>query len=125
MLLPEELVVQPYCYLTTTGRRSGEPREIEIWFGADSGTLYLMAGGREKSHWVRNLDKTPAATVRVGDTTYHVQARRVTDADEETRVRQMLLAKYSSGYSGDLTNWGRTALPIALDIQSESKTPSP
>ena len=24
---------QDYCYLTTTGRVSGEPREIEIWFG--------------------------------------------------------------------------------------------
>ena len=22
-----------YCYLTTTGRKSGSPHEIEIWFG--------------------------------------------------------------------------------------------
>lgn len=119
MLLPEELTHEQYCYLTTTGRTTGELREIEIWFGANGGSLYLMAGGREKSHWVRNLDKTPAATVRVGDSTFAVSARRVTDAAEEARVRQMLVAKYAPGYSGDLTNWGRTALPIALDIESE------
>ena len=120
MLLPDDLTHEQYCYLTTTGRKSGEPREIEIWFGVDGATLYLMAGGREKSHWVRNLDKTPTATVRLRDATFSVTARRVSDPGEETRVREMLVAKYSPGYSGDLTTWGRTALPIALDIQSEA-----
>jgi len=27
-----------------------------------------------------------------------------------------LLAKYEAGYSGSLTNWGRTALPVAVDL---------
>lgn len=117
MSIPERLANEQYCYLTTTGRKSGEPREIEIWFGASDNTLYLMAGGREKSHWVRNLDKTPSATVRVGDTTLAVTARRVTAASEDARVRELLLAKYAPGYQGDLSNWGRTALPIALEIR--------
>ena len=27
-----------FCYLTTTGRRTGNPHEIEIWFAVDPGT---------------------------------------------------------------------------------------
>ena len=60
------LAAEQYCYLTTTGRTSGEPREIEIWFGLDGESLYLMSGGRDRSHWVRNMRKEPAVTVRNG-----------------------------------------------------------
>lgn len=34
-----------YCYLTTTGRRSGCPHRIEVWYAAEGPTLYLLAGG--------------------------------------------------------------------------------
>ena len=52
-----------FCYLTTTGRITGRPHEIEIWFAFPpdpaSTTLYLMAGGRERSDWVKNLLQNP------------------------------------------------------------------
>ena len=34
---------QPDCYLTTTGRVSGRPHTIEIWFALQDRTLYLFA----------------------------------------------------------------------------------
>ena len=43
------LADEQFCYLTTTGRVSGEPREIEIWFALEATTLYMLAGGREKA----------------------------------------------------------------------------
>ena len=30
-----DLAAEQFCYLTTTGRTSGEPRTIEIWFGTE------------------------------------------------------------------------------------------
>ena len=33
-----------YCYLTTTGRHSGEPHRIEIWFALADGVAYLLSG---------------------------------------------------------------------------------
>ncbi|MBI3800677.1 MAG: nitroreductase family deazaflavin-dependent oxidoreductase [Deltaproteobacteria bacterium] len=36
-------VEPPYLYLTTTGRRSGQPREIEIWFTQCAGQYYVIA----------------------------------------------------------------------------------
>ena len=32
-----------YLYLTTTGRHSGLPRQIEIWFTRHEGRYYLVA----------------------------------------------------------------------------------
>ncbi len=40
---------EPYAYLTTIGRRTGRPHRIEIWFAAQEGRMYLLAGGRERS----------------------------------------------------------------------------
>jgi len=67
---------QPYCYLTTTGRVSGRPHRIEIWFAIDGGTLYMLSGGRERSDWVKNLRRTPAVTVELGSGRFVGQADR-------------------------------------------------
>lgn len=56
-----------YCYVTTTGRRSGNPHTIEIWFAQHGGRVYLLSGGGEASDWVKNLRRSVAAlSVRAG-----------------------------------------------------------
>jgi deazaflavin-dependent oxidoreductase (nitroreductase family) len=112
----DSLAGESYCYLTTTGRVSGEPREIEIWFGLEDSVLYMLAEGRERANWVRNLLKTPAVAVRIGDRTFEATARTVTDPDEDSLARRLLFEKYSPTYSGDLAEWRDTALPIAVDL---------
>jgi deazaflavin-dependent oxidoreductase (nitroreductase family) len=111
------LASEQYCYLTTTGRRSGEPREIEIWFGLEGSTLYMLSGGRDRSNWVRNLISDAEVKVRIGASGFDGEARIVTGDDEVARARELLLAKYSGGYSGDLTEWGESALPVAVDLR--------
>ena len=108
---------EDYCYLTTTGRVSGEPREIEIWFGLEGPTLYMLSGGRDRSDWVKNLMREPRVSVRIGERTFAGDARVVDDADEDARARSLLFEKYSPGYSGDLEDWRRRALPIAVDLR--------
>jgi deazaflavin-dependent oxidoreductase (nitroreductase family) len=114
--LPAGLAAEDYCYLTTIGRVSGEPREIEIWFGLDGTTLYMLSGGRDRSDWVKNLMRTLEVRVRIGDHALQGTARIVDDGDEEAMARKLLLGKYEAGYSGDLTEWGRDSLPIAVDL---------
>jgi len=109
---------EAFCYLTTRGRITGEPHEIEIWFalGAPS-TLYLLSGGRDASDWVQNLVAEPAVRVRVGDTTYDAMARVLeAGTDEDTRARTLVFEKYDPGYDGSLASWRESALPVALDI---------
>ena len=114
------LGAQDYCYLTTTGRVSGEPREIEIWFGHSGTTIYILSQGRDRSNWVRNLMRTPEVRVRIGRREFEGTARIVDDGDEDALARRLLLDKYSAGYSGDLTGWGRDSLPVAVDLVVES-----
>ena len=56
-----------FCYLSTTGRVTGRTHTIEIWFAVRDSTLYFLAGGGERSDWVRNLQVNPTVTVRLRD----------------------------------------------------------
>src|SRR5436190_22171588 len=66
---PERWAREPFLYLTTVGRRTGRPHRIEIWFAAHDGRLYMLAGGRERADWVRNLQANPRVTIELGDET--------------------------------------------------------
>ena len=117
MTLDPALAGESYCYLTTTGRVSGEPREIEIWFALHGATLYLLAGGRERAAWVRNLRAEPRVSVRVGDTTVPATARVVEDPDEDALARRLVHGKYASG-PDDMPGWRDTSLSVALDVEA-------
>src|SRR5690349_16000703 len=108
---------QEYCYLTTTGRVSGRPHEIEIWFGVENISLYLLSGS-ETSDWVRNLRKDPAVSVRIANHSLTGRARVVEDLEEERTARYLLAEKYQEWEEGrTLSQWARTALPIAIDVK--------
>ena len=106
-----------YCYLTTTGRVSGEPREIEIWFGLRGHTLYLLSGGGDRSNWVRNLRADPAVSVRVGEETARGRARIVDDPDEAAVARPLVHGKYASD-PDDMANWRDNGLLVAIDVEA-------
>lgn len=108
---------EAYCYLTTTGRRSGRQHTIEIWFATDGASLYLISGGRDRSDWVRNLQASPRAHVHIGDTSVAVNARVPLDqpASERDRAVRLLHTKYGSQVSGNLADWQRDAFIVALD----------
>jgi deazaflavin-dependent oxidoreductase (nitroreductase family) len=111
-----QLSTEEYCYLTTTGRISGRPHEIEIWFGVQNGTLYLLSGS-EKSDWVRNLLKDPSVRVRIAEHIFPGTARVVQDKEEDRTARYLLAEKYQE-WEAEKTpsHWAQTALPVAIDV---------
>ncbi len=89
-----------FLYLTTTGRRTGLPREIEIWFTRRDGRYYLVAETGERAQWVRNLRADPGVRWRVGARTHTGRARvvdRVREAALAATVRARSTAKYGWG----------------------------
>jgi deazaflavin-dependent oxidoreductase (nitroreductase family) len=110
------LAGEQFCYLTTTGRRTGKPHTIEIWFALDQSTLFLLSGGGEDSDWVKNLQWEPAVSVRIGLLEVLGRARTKLSPDEDERARRLLLEKYGPTYEGDLTRWGRESLAVAVDL---------
>ena len=107
---------ESFCYLTTTGRSSGNPHTIEIWFALEGSTLYMLSGGGRRSDWVRNLIALPEVTVRIAGRDLQGRARIVTDDAESQTARDLLVSKYQAGYAGDLASWRDRALPIAVDL---------
>ena len=116
---PETLAALDYCHLTTKGRRSGSPHTIEIWFALHGDVVYLLAGGSDESDWVKNLRADPTVGLRLGDRDLICRGRLVDDPEEDALVRRSLLEKYRPRYSGELEEWARTALPVAIDLPSD------
>jgi deazaflavin-dependent oxidoreductase (nitroreductase family) len=93
--------------MTTTGRRSGEPRRIEIFLHVLDGRLVISGmpnPGRTRA-WIHNLEADPAITIHLkkGDVVADLAgtARIVTDPAE----RRALL-------EGVARNWRRTDLDV-------------
>ncbi|MEQ1873772.1 MAG: nitroreductase family deazaflavin-dependent oxidoreductase [Ilumatobacteraceae bacterium] len=82
------------CYVTTKGRRTGNPHEVEIWFGVVGETLYLISGTGPNADWYRNALANPAVTVRINRDTRAGIARTVTDEVERRSVGELMGAKY-------------------------------
>ena len=113
-----------YCYLTTTGRRSGRPHRIEIWFAAAAGgrdAIYLLAGGRERTDWVGNLRVHPAVRVEILDRSFAGTARVIEGMPDESAARRLVYEKYRT--RDQLEEWRDAALPVAIDLVEERTTP--
>lgn len=88
-----------YLYLTTTGRRSRLPREIEIWFTRRNGLYYVIAEFAT-SQWVRNVRANPQVEVRVQEKRFAARARIVdaaAEAELHAAVQQLSREKYGWG----------------------------
>lgn len=104
-----------FCYLTTLGRVSGAPHQIEIWFALHDRYVYVLSGGGERSDRVKNLMADPSVTLRLGAETRATAARVVSATDEDAVARRLLMEKYRPRYPGELDGWGRTAIAIAIE----------
>jgi deazaflavin-dependent oxidoreductase (nitroreductase family) len=104
-----------YGYLTTTGRVTGRPHEVEIWFAVADGVVYVLSGSGGRSDWCRNLDAVPEASFRIDGEEHRVRGRRVTDPKEDAAARASVVDKYRNRYGGDLTEWRDASAAFAFD----------
>jgi deazaflavin-dependent oxidoreductase (nitroreductase family) len=91
---------EEYLYMTTTGWKSGNLHEIEIWFVEYESAYYIVAEYGNKAHWVQNLQHNSAIQLRVGPRSGPGQGR-IVDSDSEAalvaRVKAAMEAKYAWG----------------------------
>lgn len=111
----DDLASEDFCYVTSTGRRTGKPHEIEIWFAAAGSTAYILMGAGERADTVRNVRADPAVGFRIGERTWEGHGRVVEDPEEAALARRLLPQKYAAREDG-LEEWARTALPVAIDL---------
>lgn len=95
---PGLLAGLPVLDLTTTGRKSGQPRTchlISIPVGDDLALLGTNFGQPRTPAWVFNLEAEPRASVRFRTATAAVVARPATDAE-----RVQVMARSAGIYGG-------------------------
>lgn len=85
------------CDIVTTGRVSGNPHEIEIWFGVLDGAMYLISGTGPGADWYRNMSAHPEVTVKLAGDEHVGSARDVSDVAERRRCGDLMGAKYVWG----------------------------
>lgn len=84
--------------ITTTGRKSGEPRRIEIWFHRLDGRYYITGTPGRPRDWYANLVAHPGFTFHLKESAtadLPATARAVTDPVEREKVFAGLLAPLS------------------------------
>ncbi len=116
---PPEAGRLPFAYLTTTGRSSGRPRRIELWFGLDDrGRAFFLSGGGRRSHWVRNLEMAPDVTLEVAGVVYPGRASVIADGPDDALARRLLAAKYEGWSEGRrMSGWARESLAVVVDFE--------
>lgn len=76
----------PLCYLTATGRQSGKPRTVPLFFVEqdDGDGIVVVAtnfGGERDPAWAGNLDANPEVTIQRDGIVQDATARRATEAE--------------------------------------------
>ncbi|HSQ00627.1 MAG TPA: nitroreductase family deazaflavin-dependent oxidoreductase [Candidatus Dormibacteraeota bacterium] len=85
----------PVLLLTTSGRKSGQPRTTALMYlprATDFVVVASVLGEPRHPFWWRNLEADPEATVLVGRSRYAVRAREAVGAEREALWR-LVVAK--------------------------------
>lgn len=85
------LVGRLFMIMTTTGRKSGQPRHTAIEYHTWRGRKYVLAAW-PKSDWYRNLQADPRLTIQTAVGAESVIARRLTDEAELADVYEFAAA---------------------------------
>ncbi|KOX07424.1 MULTISPECIES: nitroreductase/quinone reductase family protein [Micromonospora] len=100
--------------ITTTGRRSGQPRRMEIWRYQASGR-YWLTGSPGARDWYANVLTHPKFTLHLAGLDVQVRGRPVTDPDERALVLGEIVPTLD--WAGSLESWiaGSPLVEIEFD----------
>jgi deazaflavin-dependent oxidoreductase (nitroreductase family) len=82
--------------LTTTGRRSGEPRTMPLIYGRDGDDYLIVASKGGWDHppaWYLNLEAEPEVEVQVKGDRFRARAR-IASAEEKPRMWKTMVAEW-------------------------------
>lgn len=104
----------PVALLTTTGRKSGQPRVSPLYFLRDGDRVVVAAskGGAAKNPmWYLNLKADPKVSVQIKKEVLELVARDASD-DERAKYWPQLVKMYPS-YE-DYQSWTDRTIPIVV-----------
>jgi deazaflavin-dependent oxidoreductase (nitroreductase family) len=82
--------------ITVTGRQSGRPISLPVWFVLEGDTLYLLPVKGSDSQWYKNILRNPSMTISAGGTKNTVNPKPITDPAKVREVVEKFRAKYGA-----------------------------
>lgn len=104
----------PICLLTTTGRKSGQPRTVPLVYLKDGDDVVLVAsqGGLPNDpQWYRNLVADPEVTLQFGPSVQPMRARTAAPA-ERAALWPRLTELYADFAS--YATWTEREIPVVI-----------
>ena len=99
--------------MTTTGRRSGKPRRVTIWFACENGKIYL-AGGRKVPHWTKNIRENPDVELEIGGVLFKGKGRVLAGAKYTAHVRELMFRKYFIARISGIFGGYKHSVPVEI-----------
>ena len=103
--------------ITTTGRKSGEARRIEIRLHVLDGRFYLSGRPGAPRSWLANMAANPEMTIHLKQAIVRdvpSTAAVISDADERRRVFALMLEREERMSHVDVETWAATAPLVEL-----------
>jgi deazaflavin-dependent oxidoreductase (nitroreductase family) len=128
-LVRKELADDATVDITTIGRRSGEPRRIEIWMFDFDGRFFIT-GVPGRRAWLANIKANPAITVhlkRIAHTDVQGRATVVTDPDTRRFVierRRPILQQHFPDWASTQDDAELIAGAPMIEVVFESADPA-
>jgi|ERR1700685_867147 len=83
--------------ITVTGRKSGRPISIPVWFVSEDDTLYLLPVQGLDSQWYKNALKNPALRIDARGEEAELKTIPITDAAMVSSIVEKFRGKYGAG----------------------------
>ena len=82
--------------ITVTGRKSGRPISIPVWFVLEDGKLYLLPVSGSDTQWYKNVLKNPSLRIDAGGDSATLRAVPVTDPKQVSSIVEKFRAKHGA-----------------------------
>jgi deazaflavin-dependent oxidoreductase (nitroreductase family) len=109
-----------FAVLTTTGRKSGEPRSQSVRAIQEDRRVSLVAMMSEKAQWLKNIRANPSVSIKLKSGVRHGLAHQVTDPAEREWARNVYVDTHVPNDTFDYAvyEWG---LPTRRNVEKAHK----
>ena len=94
---------EKHIYLTTRGRKTGNPHTVELMFAVAGNKIYLSHEGKH-TDWMKNILKDNRVEFKIGKTQFKGNAQTITDGDAFELGKHALYLKYYGNADEDTIN---------------------
>ena len=108
-----------YVLLETTGRRSGQPRQVPVGKALEGETLWVVAEHGLRAAYVKNVQANPRVRVRIGRKWRTGTAQVLSDDDWRERQRR-IPNKFNSAV---VRAMGTEQVTVRVDLDPASGAP--